>query len=79
MTIAEQWLEEGRKEGLEKGLEEGRKEGRIAMLRDLLVCKFGAQSRGLCETMLGTATPEAIDRYLPRVLTADSLVAVFEG
>jgi hypothetical protein len=74
MTIAEQWLEEGRKEGLEKGLEKGR----IAALRDLLVCKFGAQALGPCEAVLGSATPEAIDRYLPRVLTADSLVAVFE-
>jgi hypothetical protein len=64
----------GRKEGLERG----RKEGRIAALRDLLVCKFGTQALGPCEAVLGAATPEAIDRYLPRVLTADSVVAVFE-
>jgi hypothetical protein len=46
-------------------------------LRDLLVFKFkrlGAED----EARLQAATPEAIDRYLKRMLTADSLAAVFE-
>ena len=69
--------EEGRKEGRQKGREEGRKEGRIDALRSLLIFKFhrlGTED----EARLRAATPEAIDRYLQRLLTADSLAAVFE-
>jgi hypothetical protein len=87
MTIAEQWLQKGRKEGLAKGRKEGRakglakgrKEGQVAALRGLLAFKFG--SRPLDRRygdLLHAATPEAIDLYLLRVLSADSLAAVFE-
>ena len=51
--------------------------GRVDTLRSLLVFKFqrlGAQY----EARLQTATPEAIDRYLKRLLTADSLAKVFK-
>jgi hypothetical protein len=75
MTIAEMWLEQGREEGLVKG----RKEGQIAALRGLLAFKFGSPTLDRrYEAMLHAATPEAIDRYLQRVLRADSLAAVFE-
>jgi len=89
MTIAEQLRKEGRKEGREKGIkkgrkegreegrEEGRKEGRIATLRSLLAFKFGTLGAEY-EARLQAATPEAIDCYLQRLLTADSLIAVFE-
>jgi hypothetical protein len=73
MTIADQLRKEGRKEGLEKGI----KKGRLDTLRRLLVFKF--QTVGpKYEARLKTATPEAIDRYLQRLLTAESLAAVFE-
>jgi flagellar biosynthesis/type III secretory pathway protein FliH len=75
MTIAEQLHKEGRA----KGREEGREQGRIAALRALLVFKFGAQALDPnYEAHLHAATPAAIDQYLQRVLTADSLAAVFE-
>jgi hypothetical protein len=75
MTIAEQWLEEGRKQGIAKG----REEGRVAALRDQLSAKFGAQAlESTYEARLQAATPAAIDRYLRRVLVADSLAAIFE-
>jgi len=69
MTIAEHLHEEGRKKGHE--------EGRIATLRNLLVFKFqvlGTED----EARLQAATPEMLDRYLQRLLTSDSLAAVFE-
>ena len=69
MSIAEQFHEEGR--------EEGRKEGRITTLRRQLVVKFHTLDPSH-ETCLQAATPEAIDRYLERVLFADSLAAVFQ-
>jgi Putative transposase, YhgA-like len=63
MTITEIWYDQGR----------------IAALRSLLVYKFKLPALdGNYElTMLG-ATSEMIGRYLERVLTADSLAAVFE-
>ena len=73
MTIAEHFREEGRQEGRE----EGRQAGRIATLRSLLIFKFQALSAEH-EARLQAASPEAIDRYLQRLLTADSLAVVFE-
>ena len=68
VTIAEYLHEEGRKVGLEQG--------RVATLRSLLVFKFQALSDEH-EARLKAADPEAIERYLQRLLTADSLAAVF--
>ncbi|MBA3455808.1 MAG: Rpn family recombination-promoting nuclease/putative transposase [Deltaproteobacteria bacterium] len=68
MTAAEQYLEQGR--------EEGREEGRVATLRKQLLFKFGAID-AQHEARLATASPEALDRYLERVLTATTLAAVF--
>ena len=73
MTIAEYLEEQGR----QKGREEGLQQGRLATLRSLLIYKFQVLDAG-SEARLHAATPEAIDRYLRRVLTADSLAAVFE-
>jgi flagellar biosynthesis/type III secretory pathway protein FliH len=87
MTIAEQLHDEGLEEGLakgrEKGLEEGlakgRQEGRIAALRSVLATRFGAQALDATwQARLQAATAAAIDRYLQRVVVADSLAAVFE-
>lgn len=69
-TIAEQLIEEGR--------EEGRREIRIAILRRQLVCKFKLQTLDPAyEACLQGAALAALDRYLERVLTADSVAAVF--
>lgn len=81
MTIAEylheQGRQKGRAEGIKKGRVEGRKEGRIAALRSLLVLKFHTISAKY-EARLQAASSEAIDRYLQRLLTANSLAAVFK-
>lgn len=70
MTIAEQLIEEGRQEGWEKG--------RIATLRRQLAFKFQLQTLDPAyEACLQAATPAALDRYVERVLIADSLAAVF--
>jgi len=70
---------EGHQEGREEGRQEGRQEGRLATLRSMLLLRFNLSSMDPSyEARLQAATPEAIDRYLPRVLTADSLAAVFD-
>ena len=70
MTIAEQLIEEGRQEGRAEGRQEG--------LRRQLLFKFKLPILDAAyEAQLQAATLEALDRYLERVLTADSLAAVF--
>jgi hypothetical protein len=82
MTIADmlhaQGRAKGRAEGRAKGRAEGIIEGRIATLRSLLLFKFQTLDAA-SEARLQAATPEAIERYLRRLLTADSLAAVFES
>jgi flagellar biosynthesis/type III secretory pathway protein FliH len=87
MSIAQMWHDEGRAEGRREGRQEGLKEGRdkgqhearVAMLRRLLVLKFGARSlHRRYNALLEAATPRVIDRYLRRALKADSIATVFE-
>jgi Putative transposase, YhgA-like len=71
--------EEGRKKGREEGREEGRREATIAMLRAQLKLKFQLPMLdGVSDAQLCAATPEMLDRYAQRVLTATSLAAVFD-
>ena len=78
MTIADEIHEEGRAKGHEEGRARGQAEGRRATLRQLLLYKFQRSAlEEADEARLAAITPEAIDRYLQRVLTADSLAAVF--
>lgn len=83
MSILDMWHEQGRAKGRQEGRQEGRKEGRkverIAVLRRQVRFKFGGQRlASRYEAVLRNATPAAIESYLLRVLTADSIAAVFE-
>lgn len=71
MTIAEQM----RREGAAEGLAEGLVAGRVQVLTKLLTLKFGAVSAEHMERIEG-ATPAQLDRYVERVLTAETLDAV---
>jgi len=53
-------------------------QGRLDALRRLLVLKFQTLDAA-AEARLQAASAEAIDRYLDRLLTADSLTAVLDG
>jgi hypothetical protein len=79
MTIAEQIHQEGWDEGWNVGRTEGRTEGRIEMLRKQLLLKFKLQVLNAeYESRLAAAAPEALDRYVERVLAADTIAGVFE-
>jgi hypothetical protein len=69
MTIADMFIEQGRAQGLAQG--------RLDTLRRLLELKFHRLDAA-AEARLRAATVEQIDGYLQRLLTADSLAAVFE-
>ena len=66
MTLAEQWRREG-----EAG-------ARRAVLEKLMRLKFGTLDAEHA-TRVQAASPEDLDRWLERILTADSPDAVLEG
>ncbi len=68
VTIAEQMRREGEARG--------RFEGRVQVLTKQLTLKFGAIGAEQL-ALIGAATDEDLDRYVERVLTADTLAAVF--
>lgn len=72
MTIAEQMHREGRAEGRV----EGRVEGLRETLRKQLALKFGAIDAEHA-ARIEAASPEELDLFLERVLTAETLAAVF--
>ena len=74
MTIAEQLREEGR----EQGREEGVHVGRVEVLSKLLQLRFGALSLEQ-EQVVSSATAEQIDRWVERVLVAETIDDVLLG
>jgi len=68
-TIAEQLKQEGRVEG--------RAEGRAELLMRLLTSRFGEVSPAIAQR-LREATPEQVDAWAERILTAQSLEEMFE-
>lgn len=80
MDSIEKLIERGRKEGLQKGRQEGlqtgRREGKRTTLLQLLELKFGPLSENH-RARAEEASLEDLDRYIERVLTADSTDAVF--
>jgi hypothetical protein len=84
MSIYDMLLEQGRAQGLEQGREQGlaqgREQGRVAALRRLVLFKFDCEALDdRSESALRSASPEEVDRYLHRVLTAESVAAVFKN
>ncbi|TVR57029.1 MAG: transposase [Candidatus Competibacteraceae bacterium] len=67
MTIAEQWVQEGRQEGMEKGLEKGEAK---APPRQLQV-KFGPPEPAVA-ARIAAADSAQVERWLERILTAQS-------
>ena len=79
MTIAQMLRREGRREGHREGRREGHREGREDALRTQLLFKFKLQAlEEQDEARLRRAAPEELDRYLKRVLMAESVAAVFD-
>lgn len=72
VTYGEELIEQGRQEGQLKG----RQEGQINLLEKLLTLKFGAVPADH-KAQLEAATEAQLGRYAERVLTAESLDAVF--
>jgi predicted transposase YdaD len=76
MTMAEQLRLEGWNRGRNEGLIEGRNEGLINTLRKQLTLKFGVLAAEH-EARISAASVDELDRYLERILTAETLGSVF--
>ena len=72
----EQGLEQGREQGLEQGREQGLLNGKIAVLKRLLVRRFGELPEREAQR-LEAATSEELDLWSDRVLDAERLEEVF--
>ncbi len=72
----EKGIKKGRKEGLLKGREEGRSEGEAQLLHRLLVTRFKKLPKW-AETRLADGTPNQIENWGERLLTAKTLREVF--
>lgn len=80
MTAAERLREEGRQEGFQEGFQEGRQEGRQESIKQALLRqlqrRFGEQPSALVERV-EAASPEQLDPWIDRIVTAASLEQVF--
>ncbi|KIG18688.1 Mobile element protein [Enhygromyxa salina] len=76
MTIAEELRQEGMKKGRQEGMEKGRLEGRIGVLGKLLTLKFGELPPDHA-AQIQAASEAQLERYIERILSADTLEAVF--
>ena len=73
MTVAEEWIERGKKEGRQ----EGRKEAEVAMLLRQIERKFGAQAKQVWRSRIEHATTGQLEMWLDRILDADRVEDVF--
>jgi hypothetical protein len=69
-------LDEGMKKGIEEGIKKGRKAGERALVRKQLILRFGELPADV-ERRLERASVARLERWAERLLTADSLAAVF--
>jgi flagellar biosynthesis/type III secretory pathway protein FliH len=72
----EQGIKAGKEQGIKEGKEQGIKEGEQALVRKLLVLRFGKLSAD-AERRIARASLDELERWAERVLTAKNLAAVF--
>ncbi|WP_404299060.1 Rpn family recombination-promoting nuclease/putative transposase [Halomonas sp.] len=77
MTYVTSFERIAEKRGMQQGMQQGALNGRADMLLKLLALKFGGLPEELV-TKVETADIEALDRWAERVLTTDTLDAIFD-
>ena len=71
--MREEGLEQGLEEGIEKGIEKGIVQGKRETLERLLTARFGPLPEQVQGRVDALSSPEELDPYLDRVLTAATL------
>lgn len=69
MTVADEWVERGKKEG--------RQEGEINTLLRQIERKFGSEAKKAYQDRIEKASLGELDRWLDRFATADSVEQIF--
>jgi len=81
-TIAEEWVEDGRREGLEKGLEKGRVEGRVEGLRTgvqaVVELRFPQEAALLSKRLESIDSAEQLSEVLMLSRTAETIDELFK-
>jgi hypothetical protein len=85
-SAAEQLIQRGKQEGLQEGLQKGKQEGKQEGLQEglrrtlarLLRSRFGHLDAG-AEERIAAAAAETLERWLDRILTAESAEDVFDA
>lgn len=72
------WEAQGEARGRAEGEARGRAEGKAATLRKLLALRFGDLTQ-TTELRVADATEPELDRWIERVLTADTLEGVVDS
>ena len=76
-TLAERWMEQGKKEGEKEGKKEGKLEGQGVMLKRQLHKRFGNIMDIRIQERLRNATPEQFELWADRILDAKSIEEIF--
>lgn len=74
----ESWTQEWLKQGRQQGMQQGVRDGQMAVLRSLLVQRFGELSPEV-EARIEAAGLDQLRDWFARILTAASLPEVFIG
>ena len=79
-TAEEELIQKGVEQGIEQGVERGVEKGRVEALREMLFrllrARFGELEPGV-ERRLGAASPDDLDRWIERVVTAERPEDIF--
>jgi len=76
-TIAERWQAEGEARGEARGRAQGKAEGKADTLRKLLTFRFGELTNA-AQLRIASASEVELDRWIERVLSADTLDALLD-
>jgi predicted transposase/invertase (TIGR01784 family) len=76
MTAGQRLIEQGRQEGRQQGIEQGRQQGIQEFLLRLLRQRFGDAVNAKVEQRIATASPEQVEAWTGRVLSAATLAEV---
>ena len=76
MTAGQRLIEQGRQQGIEQGRQQGIQQGIQGVLLRLLRQRFGDAVSAQVEQRIATASPEQVEAWTGRVLSADTLAEV---
>ncbi|WP_144446086.1 hypothetical protein [Halorhodospira halophila] len=78
MTVAEEWIQRGRQQGWQEGRQEGLQEAETRALLQQIELKFGQATKEAHRQRVEQGTPEELERWLRRIITANRVDDLFD-